>query len=140
MTAQFISKDGNYTGDNPPSVEDQSFYEKHGFYIADGSSAYVLRPEVLESNFYAFRTTGDEKYLQRAWKAFESMRRVLGVNGAFTCISDVNRQDGGRKVDDMPSFFFSEVLKYLYLTFDEPERVSLDECTPCSPLARSRSD
>lgn len=36
------------------------FYERAGFYITDGS--YVLRPEVLESFYYAYRATGDRKY------------------------------------------------------------------------------
>ena len=31
-------------------------------------------------------------------------------------------------IDDTQSFFFAEVLKYLYLTFDDPEHISLDEC------------
>jgi hypothetical protein len=36
------------------------FYERAGFYIT--SSDYVLRPEVLESFYYAYRATGDRKY------------------------------------------------------------------------------
>lgn len=36
------------------------FYERAGFYITD--STYILRPEVLESFYYAYRATGDRKY------------------------------------------------------------------------------
>ena len=36
------------------------FYERAGFYITSGY--YVLRPEVLESFYYAYRATGDRKY------------------------------------------------------------------------------
>jgi len=36
------------------------FYERAGFYIT--SSYYILRPEVLESFYYAYRATGDRKY------------------------------------------------------------------------------
>lgn len=36
------------------------FYERAGFYIT--SSDYILRPEVLESFYYAYRATGDRKY------------------------------------------------------------------------------
>lgn len=33
-------------------------YNERGFYIYNGYSYYDLRPEVLESNFYAWRATG----------------------------------------------------------------------------------
>jgi mannosyl-oligosaccharide alpha-1,2-mannosidase len=36
------------------------FYERAGFYITSGY--YILRPEVLESFYYAYRATGDRKY------------------------------------------------------------------------------
>lgn len=36
------------------------FYERAGFYITD--SGYALRPEVIESFYYAYRATGDSKY------------------------------------------------------------------------------
>jgi len=42
-----------------------------------------------------------------------------------------------RKIDDTESFWFAEVLKYLYLTFDDPSHISLDEYvfnTECHPL------
>jgi hypothetical protein len=32
------------------------------------------------------------------------------------------------KFDNTESFWFAEVLKYLYLTFDDPSHISLDEC------------
>lgn len=38
----------------------QAFYDNAGFYIT--SSQYILRPEVLESFYYAYRATGDRKY------------------------------------------------------------------------------
>lgn len=41
----------------PPYQED--FFKKHGFFIQD--SSYVLRPEVIESMYYAWRITGDPK-------------------------------------------------------------------------------
>lgn len=36
----------------------KSLYEKAGFYISSG--AYILRPEVIESFYYAYRVTGNE--------------------------------------------------------------------------------
>ena len=107
----FISADGNFTGGSAPSASYLNFNSRHGFYIT--SSAYILRPEVLESNFYGWRITGDVKYLERAASAIESFNRVLAINGAFSGITNVNSATGGARFDDMESFFFAEVMKYL---------------------------
>ncbi len=41
-------------------TDQQEFYERAGFYITAG--AYVLRPEVIESFYYAYRATGNRIY------------------------------------------------------------------------------
>jgi hypothetical protein len=41
-------------------ADQKEFYDRAGFYITNG--AYDLRPEVLESFYYAYRATGDRKY------------------------------------------------------------------------------
>lgn len=41
-------------------ADQREFYEEAGFYIT--SAGYQLRPEVLESFYYAWRATGDRKY------------------------------------------------------------------------------
>ncbi|KAF8183135.1 glycoside hydrolase family 47 protein [Pholiota molesta] len=123
----FVSSDGSYTGDNSVITPDQLvFNEKNGFYI--DSPYYVLRPEVLESNFYAWRVTGDTKYIDRAAaavKSFQTYLKVPGSNG-YAGLYNVNDLSADR-VDDTESFWFAEVLKYLYLTFDDPEHISLDK-------------
>jgi hypothetical protein len=45
---------------------------------------------------------------------------------AYAPIVDVSQLNSGF-FDDTESFFFAEVLKYLYLTFDDPSHISLDE-------------
>ncbi|KAJ7343377.1 glycoside hydrolase family 47 protein [Mycena albidolilacea] len=122
----YISADGNFTSFPDPTEDDLAFYNKHGFYILDGSSDYILRPEVLESNFYAWRVTGDTKYLDNAARAIDSFNKYLPTTVGFTGIDDVNDVNS-TKIDDMESFWFAEVLKYLYLTFDDPEHISLDD-------------
>ncbi|KAJ7367374.1 glycoside hydrolase family 47 protein [Mycena albidolilacea] len=131
----FISSDGNFTGD-AITADEIAFYNKHGFYIT--ASDYIQRPEVLESNFYAWRLTGDTKYLDRAAAAIASFNKFLpSPNGVgFACLNDVNNPAAGF-IDDTESFWFAEVLKYLYLTFDDPEHISLDDYvfnTECHPL------
>ncbi|PBK67430.1 glycoside hydrolase family 47 protein, partial [Armillaria solidipes] len=122
-TFAFISSDGNFTGGSSISADQLSFYQQHGFYIT--GSDYIQRPEVLESNFYAWRATGDTKYLDRAASAIKSFNTFLPTTVAFAGINDVNNKNSS-KIDDMESFWFAEVLKYLYLTFDDPDHISLD--------------
>lgn len=113
-TFAWISSDGNFTGGNPPDAGDLAFYAEHGFYVLNGGSDYILRPEVLESNFYAFRVTGDVKYLERARAAANSLNKFTQVNKAFAGINNVTEFNSGF-IDDTESFFFAEVMKYLYV-------------------------
>ena len=141
----YISSDGNFTGGDPITPEQLAFYNKHGYYIT--SSDYIQRPEVLESNFYAFRATGDTKYLDRAASAVRSFNTFLKTPGGFACLNDVNNVTAPL-LDAGESFWYAEVLKYLYvvslcsrsgifltwlcanryLTFDDPNHISLDKC------------
>ncbi|KAI0078383.1 glycoside hydrolase family 47 protein [Panus rudis PR-1116 ss-1] len=121
----FFSSDGNFTGSSP-SADDIAFYNEHGFFILPGSSDYFLRPEVLESNFYAWRVTGDRKFLDRAAAAIDSFNKFLKAPAGFAGIGNVNEANSGF-IDDMESFWFAEVLKYLFLTFDDPDHINLDE-------------
>jgi mannosyl-oligosaccharide alpha-1,2-mannosidase len=75
-------------------------------------SDYILRPEVLESNFYAWRVTGNTKYLDRAAAAVDSFNKYLPTTVAFAGINNVNSKTS-TTIDDMESFWFAEVLKYL---------------------------
>ncbi|KAG5635310.1 hypothetical protein H0H81_011772, partial [Sphagnurus paluster] len=118
----FISSDGEFGGS--PSAADRIFHDAHGFYIT--SNYYILRPEVLESNFYAYRATGDTKYLQRAASAIDSFNKYLRTPTGFAGVWNVHDAKSD-KIDDTESFWFAEVLKYLYLTFDDPEHISLDD-------------
>ncbi|KAK7038564.1 alpha-1,2-mannosidase [Favolaschia claudopus] len=133
----YASPDGNFTGegDPAPTAEQLAFYEKHGFYQTIGF--YVLRPEVLESNFYAWRATGDTKYLDRAGAAIDAFNKYLLVpSGGYAGLNDVMNPGAGYW-DIADSFWYAETLKYLYLTFDDPKHISLDNYvfnTECSPF------
>lgn len=112
-TFAYASSDGGYTGSVNNVPPDQlEFYLQHGYYIT--GSDYIQRPEVLESNFYAWRVTGDPVYLDRARSAVESFNKYLRVNAStgFTGIQDVNNQNTAQ-YDETQSFWFAEVLKYL---------------------------
>lgn len=97
------------------SAAQSQFYDDHGFYIT--APDYILRPEVLESNFYAWRVTGDTKYQDRAAQAVQSFQKYLRVqSGGYAGLDDVDDNSKSRvMIDDTPSFWFGEVLKYLYV-------------------------
>jgi mannosyl-oligosaccharide alpha-1,2-mannosidase len=100
---------------DPASVpaSQESFFAKNGFYIT--SPGYQLRPEVIESYYYAYRATGDVKYQDWAWDAFVAINATTHVGSGYSTIRDVNTPGGGGFADMMESFWFAEVLKYSYL-------------------------
>lgn len=76
---------------------------------------FNLRPEVLETWYYAYRATGNEKYREWAWSTFKAIEKFCKTDSGFSSISDVTMVDGGVKLDKQESFVFAEVFKYLYL-------------------------
>ncbi len=101
------------TTNPPPSADQLAFYEKAGFYIT--GSNYVLRPEVIESFYYAYRATGDQIYRDWAWNAFVAINSTCRVGSGFAELNDVNAPNGGGFNDFQDSFLFAEVMKYSYL-------------------------
>lgn len=89
------------------------FYDSAGFWIED--SSYDLRPEVIESYYYAYQATEDQMYRDWAWDAFVAINSTTRVEYGFTLINDVNTPGGGDKLDYQESFLFAELLKYSYL-------------------------
>ncbi|PQE12544.1 glycoside hydrolase family 47 protein [Rutstroemia sp. NJR-2017a BBW] len=99
---------------NPPVPADQAaFYEKAGFYITNGN--YILRPEVLESFYYAYRLTGNQKYRDWSWNGFVAINATARTGSGFAELQDVNAPNGGGFFDFQDSFWFAEVLKYAFL-------------------------
>ncbi|GAB7347706.1 hypothetical protein MBLNU459_g5265t1 [Dothideomycetes sp. NU459] len=81
--------------------------------VSDGR--YLLRPEVLETWYYAYRATRDEKYRDWSWAVFEAINRYCRTDSGFSGIDDVNAVNGGEKDDIQESFLLAEVLKYVFL-------------------------
>ena len=93
-------------------------------------------PTRLQSAFYAWRATGDIKYYKRAISFIDSINNYLRTpDGLFAPIEDVTSTSPDF-IDDLESFWFAETLKYLYLFFDDPNRISLDKCK-CSSASSS---
>lgn len=78
------------------------------------SSGYYLRPENIESNYYMYEFTHNPEYLCRAATYLNTLIYNCRVKHGFVSLSDVRTK---QKINDMPSYFLAETLKYLYLTF-----------------------
>ena len=87
------------------------------------SPGYPLRPEIVESTFYLYRYTKDEKYRymgERLWRDFVKRCRT---EDAYAALKSVETME---KTDSMQSFLFAETFKYFYLLFAPPGALDLD--------------
>ncbi|KAI8939137.1 hypothetical protein NX059_004971 [Plenodomus lindquistii] len=91
-----------------------------------GDGRYVLRPEAIESIFYMYRITGESKYQDIAWEMFQAISNLTRTEFANAAISNVMKTPI-ETYDSMESFWLAETLKYFYLIFSEPDRISLDD-------------
>lgn len=112
---------------DPTQVPEGSaeFYNEHGFYIT--SPYYILRPEVIESYYYAYRATKDQKYRDWAWEAFVAINNTCRTPSGFSELANVNDYDGGGQLNNQDTFFFAEVLKYSYIIFLDDEEWQVND-------------
>ncbi|KAF9630591.1 Glycoside hydrolase family 47 [Lasiodiplodia theobromae] len=112
----------------PRTPRQRAELAQHGFWLADAK--YRLRPEYVESLFYAWRITGEQRYRDWAWDAFVAFEKYCKTEYGFAAIRDVGvNVKKGRKVthiDESESFWAAETLKYLYLTFADVNVGTLD--------------
>ncbi|KAJ7128826.1 glycoside hydrolase [Mycena crocata] len=88
---------------------------------------YILRPEISESVFLAWRLTGDARYRGYAWEIFSAIERHCRLpEGGYATVMHVDRVPVTYE-DKQETFFLSETLKYLFLTFADEGVLSLDE-------------
>ncbi|KAJ4363014.1 hypothetical protein N0V83_010132 [Neocucurbitaria cava] len=95
-----------------------------GFWSTD--SQYKGRPEYVESLFYAWRITGEQRYREWAWEAFEAMEKHCKAPFGYAQLADVYDLGDSNWVDMQESYWAAETLKYLWLTFEDVEVASLD--------------
>jgi ER degradation enhancer, mannosidase alpha-like 2 len=85
---------------------------------------YELRPESLESAYYLYRLTGDERYRKMGAAMWTAIDRWTRTDAGFAALSDVRTR---AKRDRMHSFLFAETLKYAYLLLAPPETLDLSK-------------
>lgn len=66
------------------------------------------------------------QYYDRAVAALESIKKYCNASTGIAGINDVRSTNSGY-IDQTESFFFAEVMKYIYLTFAEPDVIHLDK-------------
>ncbi len=97
---------------------------------------YVLRPEIIESAYYLYNYTKDEKYLRMGETFLNDLIKYCKTDEGYAALKNVITKE---KDDQMESFFFAETLKYLYLLFDGENTVKLDKVifnTEAHPVKR----
>lgn len=120
------------TGLSPEIVVFNEDSEKErDFYIKPADTHNLQRPETVESLYYLYKLTGDEKYRKWGYEIFKSFiksTKLINKDGevSYTSIGDVTRLIPLSR-DNMESFWLAETLKYLYLLFDDDNKVPLDK-------------
>jgi len=76
---------------------------------------YDLNPEIIESAYYLYHFTKNEKYLNMVKQYWSDILKYCKNDVAFSSIANVETME---KKDYMATFFFAETMKYFYLTFN----------------------
>lgn len=99
---------------------------------------YHLRPEIIESAYYLYYFTKDDKYRLMGQVFFDSLKQYCRTEVGYASLKDVTTKE---KSDEMESFFLAETLKYLYLLFAPAETMNLTTSvfnTEAHPMMRPR--
>lgn len=101
-----------------------------------GNGYYPLRPELLESIYHMHRATREPGWQWAAHTALQHLHRMNRARCGYAAVVGVKDTTTGtihasprsvHQIDEMPSFFLSETLKYLYLTFDDDNFLHTDK-------------
>lgn len=85
---------------------------------------FPLRPEFVESAYYLYHYTGEQKYLQMGETVLDGLRRYCRTDIGYAGLKDVVTKE---KRDNMQSFLFAETFKYLYLLFAPPQTLKFND-------------
>lgn len=82
------------------TAENREYASENGYFIKD--SSYGSFPESLESFFYAYRITGDQRWQDYNWEIFQALNTSRSESVPYAEISDVNAPYGGQLKDYVP--------------------------------------
>ncbi|MGI8469678.1 MAG: glycoside hydrolase family 47 protein [Pyrinomonadaceae bacterium] len=101
------------------------------------SAGYPLRPEIVESTYYLYHYTADEKYLRMGKIFFDDFMKYCKTDTAYAGLKSVVTKE---KSDTMQSFLFAETFKYYYLLFAPPKTLDFKKIvfnTEAHPIKRT---
>lgn len=127
------------SGISPEYVE----FMSAGADFVNGPGYYILRPETMESLFYLWRFTKEQRFRDYAWNIFKAIDRWCKVSsGGYAGLKEVN-VNKPIKDNTQQSFWLAETLKYSYLIFTDDDTINLDEWvfnTEAHPLKIRKRD
>jgi hypothetical protein len=106
------------------SAEYVQFRDGQDFQIGRGAPHYLLRPEAVESMFVLNQLTGDPIYREWGWEIYQSVETFCKAKYGYGALSNVQDTHGVPR-DSTESFFFAELMKYLYLLQDPDTQVDV---------------
>ena len=102
-------------------IEPEEFNYRERKIISPG---YPLRPEIVESTYYLYHYTKDEKYLLMGEKLWRDFVKYCRTDEGYAALKSVVTKE---KTDSMQSFLFAETFKYFYLLFSPRETLDFDK-------------
>ena len=102
---------------------------------------YPLRPEIIESTYYLYRLTGEQRYRSMGRSLFKDFVKYCRTANGYAALESVVTK---KQKNAMPSFVFAETFKYFYLLFSPPAVLDLDrivfnnEAHPLEQVPRAR--
>ncbi len=84
---------------------------------------YDLNPEIIESAWYLWELTGEERYMDMLKGYYADLMEFCSTDLAFTAIQDVETKE---QRDYMATYFLAETLKYFYLAFADQDMYNLE--------------
>jgi mannosidase alpha-like ER degradation enhancer 2 len=114
-------------------IEPEEFNYRERKIISPG---YPLRPEIVESTYYLYHYTKDEKYLLMGEKFWRDFVKHCRTDEGYAALKSVVTKE---KTDSMQSFLFAETFKYFYLLFSPRETLDFDKVifnTEAHPIRR----
>lgn len=103
-----------------------------------GDAGYPLRPEIVESTYYLYHFTANEKYLRMGKTFFDDFVKYCRTEDAYAGLKSVVTKE---KSDTMQSFLFAETFKYYYLLFAPPQTLDFKKVvfnTEAHPIKKTR--
>ena len=98
---------------------------------------YPLRPEIVESTYYLYHYTRDQKYLLMGRRLWTDFVKYCRTDEGYAALKSVVTKE---KTDSMQSFLFAETFKYFYLLFAPPETLDFKNVvfnTEAHPIRRT---